>query len=278
MLKYKYMYPNNQQYPQNNTPQQPGPQPPYPPQPNQQPYSSPQQAYPQYPAPQQQASSSSPYPATQDPQQIYSQTLTGTNGQPQYSIDYLNQIAAKPQNQPIDMKAKILLWGLIGLVVVIAIAVFGSLMSSSSSSTVQVGGLATELAVAKKVADDAHKNIKNPKLRAANGQFSTTLTGSNQKLSPYLIASGYKEGAIDSSTVEAAMDPELTDILEQARLNGIFDRTYTNEIIHKIGLIEISIQQLSKTSDESTNQELQKITSDLEVMKKQFTEISTSGL
>ncbi len=272
------MYPNNQQYPQNNTPQQPGPQPPYPPQSNQQPYSSPQQAYPQYPAPQQQANTNSPYPTAQDPQQIYSQAPAGSNGQPQYSIDYLNQIAAKPQNQPIGMKAKILLWGLIGLVLVIAIAVFGSLMSSSSSGTVQVGGLATELAVAKKVADDAHKNIKNPKLRAANGQFSTTLTGSNQKLSPYLVASGYKEGVVDDSTVEAAMDPELTDRLEQARLNGIFDRTYTNEIIHKIGLIEISIQQLSKTSDEATNQELQKITSDLEVMKKQFTEISTSGL
>lgn len=70
---------------------------------------------------------------------------------------------------------------------------------------------------------------------------------------------------------------ETTEKLEEARLNGVFDRVYAREMSYRLTTIMIQLDTLHKTTDDAALKEyLESTYKNLEPLQKQFEEYNTA--
>ncbi len=225
------------------------PQQPYQPQPPQQPYPPQQPAQPYAPQPQQ-------------------------FQQPQYSIDYLNQIAPQ-QHKPKGPLPRVVIPLLIGAVVLFLImALFGALRGGSSSNLPTV---AMHLQALQTVADGAQPKIKSNQLRVTNSNLSLYLTNANRDIATPLKNTGSDPTKIKPTAAIQADTDKLTSTLEDARLNAIYDRVYARNMDYQLTTLLLQMAQLKKSSGSaSTRSFIDTTSANLSTIQKQLASYSDS--
>lgn len=189
----------------------------------------------------------------QDPMNPVGNPVAG--GQPQHSIDYLNQLAGSaPGQQAAQPNQKIVLFGIGGFLAV-ALAVFLLIFTNQGGPTgpKPEQTLYSTIFNSSQVTDKAEKNIRDSQLAsistALNGQLLNDLTA----MATPLQKSGIDAKKLQSSLKKKKEFTKTLDKLEDARLNAIYDRVYSREISYELDLI---MMQMDKTTKLSTNSKI----------------------
>lgn len=230
-------------------PQQPY-QPPQPPQPQ------PQPQFPQPIAP----------PLEHQPQQQFQQ--------PQYSIDYLNQIAPQQHKPKLALPRFVIPMLIAAVVLFVAMAGFAAARGGSSSD---LPTIAMRLQSLQTVADGAQSKIKSNQLRVTNSNLSLYLTNANRDIAIPLKATGSDPTKITPSTAIKADTTALTNTLEDARLNAIYDRVYARNMDYELSTLLLQMAQLRKaTSSTSTQTFIDATSANLKTTQTQFANYTDS--
>lgn len=202
------MYPN-QQPPQNQ--QGYGPQPPQPQQPN----------YPQAPG-------------------------YGSQPQPTYAVDYLDQIAPPAPRQSFlsGSFGKIVI--ILGVIFVLAVSLIIALGGQKKTATTEA--MVTKLENVSRVVKETHKNIKSNNLSSTNSNFQIWLTNTERETTNLLDQAGVKKTSYDKKMVAAQrqLRTDLTDKFDDARLNGKLDRVYATEMAYQTELMINELTVIAK--------------------------------
>lgn len=204
------------------------------------------------------------------------------------SLEYLNQISksnrpVKPAN-PVKAKLfdtsiiKIVLGGIVLFFLLMIIgSMLGNLGTKPENLTKQ---LYTRTVNLNSVLSDYNKYIKSSKLRSIGTSLSGVLTNSTNQLEPYILGEETNQSALlpdeETQAAETANLNQLNTSLNNARLNGILDRAYANQIGLEVSLLLSMISELEERAN--NDQELISILttyySNLEVIHQSFEEYS----
>ncbi len=190
------------------------------------------------------------------------------------SLEYLNSIshpaqaASAPSVSLLDQKpVKIGLFALIGVAILaIILMLLGN--NSTPSGPAELGNLEvlySRLTDLSSKVSTYNKQIKSSSLRSAGGSLSAIITNTTSTLSS-LLASDYgvePEKIVPSAELSKEFEDSLAT-LEKARLNGLLDRAYANELEYAVSVIlAVEDSALGKTENESLKSALESSTSSL---------------
>lgn len=183
----------------------------------------------------------------------------GTSGAPgqiingQYSVDYLNQMAA-PTKPPLDKKFII---GGIGVVLALLLAaVLFFATGTKTTSTATEVTLYTTLVDVEASTSRSGALIKNSKLAAINGNLRTTLVNAARDMETPLKNMGQTPTTLKASAIKPPYhDDKLVASLEDARLNSVYDRTYANQMNTKTKYIIAYMETIKKRTNSKSMQE-----------------------
>lgn len=149
--------------------------------------------------------------------------------------DYLNQISPQaPRRAPFHLGLKqVILLGIALVVVMIALVTL--INSIASSGRAPLEHLSVQLTATEVVATAAQTNLKSSKLRSLNSNLKIYLTNTNRDAVAPLLAAGIDVKKPSKSIVAQESTTALTAALEDARLNGVYDRTYAREMAFRLG-------------------------------------------
>lgn len=171
-----------------------------------------------------------------------------------------------------------LFFGVIGGGVLIALIV-GALIffGGKTQSKADLTTLSVRLSNIQSITDDSRKNIVSSRLRATNTALSLALTNANRDIIEFLPATGGDKSKVDPKITSQESTEELMKTLDDARLNGIFDRIYAREMSYKLDTTLILITQLeSKTKNSSQRAFLTATHKNLAPLQEQFSEFNTT--
>jgi len=200
----------------------------------------------------------------------------GNQQQPQYSIDYLNEISAKPQKTGMGNKFFFLI--VAGGIFVALMVGLIMLMSSGNGPTQKMQTLAARLITLQEIAKDSQKKIKSGELRSTNSNLSIFLTNTNRDIVEPLEKNGVKVSKIDKTITAKEANEELIQRLEDARLNAIFDRTYAREMSYQLETTAALIKDIyGNTKSASLKTFLETTDSNLQPIKKQLGDFNATN-
>ena len=202
------------------------------------------------------------------------------------NLEYLNHIAQsnrpvkRTSGAPISLIIKILLGGLVLFVLILR---FGSMLGGKSTKS---SDLVKQLYVRTTNLDSTinsyNKSLKSSKLRAIGISLSGILTSASSQLSAYISSTDSSKNALQPNEQITAEEAEninaLNLSLENAKLNGILDRTYVTQIHLQVSLLLSMVSQLSSRNDNETlNAILESYISNLAVIEQSFQDYSSPG-
>jgi outer membrane murein-binding lipoprotein Lpp len=190
--------------------------------------------------------------------------------QPQYSIDYLNQIAPAPQKKGLSNRLFLMI-AVGGGALAVIVGVLMLLSGGGSGPTQKMQTFAARVQTLEKLTTGAQKNIKSNDLRASNSNLSIFLANTDQGMVSPLEKNGVSITKLDKTIVAAENGDALTAKLEDARLNAVFDRTYAREMSYQLTALETLMKSIySGTKSKSMKDFLQTTDDSLVPIKKQF--------
>lgn len=194
--------------------------------------------------------------------------------QNQYPIDYLNQIAPPAQKPGMDKKFLLIIGGGILLVIIALIAVF-ALSSASAGPREKMQTLAARMNTLEKISKDSQRTLKSGSLRGTNSNLTIFLTNANRDIAEPLKTNGVDVKTLDKSIVAKEDGKTLTETLDEARLNVVYDRTYAREMTFELeGIATLMGDIYERTSSKSLKDFLLKTDENLQPIKQQFSEFS----
>ena len=176
--------------------------------------------------------------------------------------EYLNQISAA--NRPVNtggkfsniLSSKFFLIGIIVVVLFIAMAIFGTVISGSKGSVKDnLTTLKLRLDNTTAVIDDYRPKVKSSILRSDSVTLTSVFSDTNMKITNYLVEKyAFEEKKIDQKVLdEATLEKDgLEADLFEAKINGILDRIYAHKMAYEISLITSREAQLIKTTNNET--------------------------
>lgn len=182
-----------------------------------------------------------------DPNQPFNQPPTPQQSPPQYSIDYLNQIA--PQQQKTAPNKLLVIVGILVILLIVTFAVTGLSRMGGASSGTKLQTLAARLATLQDIAEDARPNIKNNQLRATNSSLNLHLANANRDIAEPLSTNGINIKKLDKSIVAREDGSKLAGTLEDARLNAIYDRTYAREMGYQLNTTLLLMDDIAQSTN-----------------------------
>lgn len=190
------------------------------------------------------------------------------------SMDYLNQIAPKAPKSKIPLSRKqLIIVGILGLailIVMILVIIVGG--GGSSNSTVQ---LAARLIGTETIANDATPKLKSTNLRVLNSNLKIYLTNTNRDIAAPLAKEGVTVSKLDKALLAKESGSDITLRLEDARLNGIYDRTYAREIAYRLATIVALMNKIEEsTSNQSLRTFITNALTNLQPTQKAFTDFN----
>lgn len=189
---------------------------------------------------------------------------------PQESSTYLDQIAA-PSTQP--TMNPLLLWALIGGVILMLIVVGMMILNGGGpSQTDRLKQFVYRVDALQQLSVDNARNIQDSTLLAANAQMGSVLKGISQQSAEPLANNGIKQlpKAPKESPVTAEY-AELATTLDDARLNVVFDRTYSREVTYQLRTLRAEATALYKnTRSKSMKSYLEASDTNLKSLESQF--------
>jgi hypothetical protein len=193
----------------------------------------------------------------------------------QYPIDYLNRIA--PEQKRATMSNK-LVFALIGGVILVAIIALFAMMSGGSGPTQKMQTLAARMQTLEKISSDAQKKIKSGDLRSTNSSLTIFLTNANRDITDPLKKDGVDVKKLDKNIVAKEKGEKLTQKLEDARLNAVFDRTYSREMTYQLETVAALMKDIySSSKSKSLRDYLKKTDEGLQPLKKQLSEFNAAN-
>ena len=188
-----------------------------------------------------------------------------------YSIDYLNQIAPQQKKPGMNNRLFVVIAGG-GLVLAILIGVL-TLFSSGSGPTQKMQTLSARLTTLQTISDKAQKNIKSGELRSTNSSLNIFLTNANRDIVAPLAKNGVEVKKIDKKILGLEAGTKLTEKLEDARLNAVYDRTYAREMGYRLDTVAALMKDIYTSSNSKSLKEfLVSTDTNLLPLKKQFKE------
>lgn len=181
-------------------------------------------------------------------------------------VEYLNQIAPQgPSGRRFSRKQVAILGGAL-LLAFIGIAVM--VVANAGPNTTQLTQrLAARTQATSGIANDMQSKLRSSELSAANGTLRILLTNTLTQMSSL----GVDTGKLDATIVAQESAAELAATLEDARLNGVLDRTYAREMAYQLQTILTLMSQIHEMSDNAQLREfLEKSYTDLEPLQQQF--------
>lgn len=210
----------------------------------------------------------------QPPTQQPAPTPQGT----QYSIDYLNQIAPKPQKQGLNNRLFLIIIGG-GLLLALIVLVL-TLTNSGSGPTQKMQTFAARVQSLEKITADAQRNIKSNDLRGTNSNLTLFLTNTDQGMTTPLKNNNVDVKTLDPTVLASAKSDgdALTAKLEDARLNAVFDRTYAQEMSYQLSTLRTLMSSIYTSSgSKSLKDFLQTTDNTLVPIQKQFNSFNNTS-
>ena len=169
---------------------------------------------------------------------------------PTYTVDYLNQISPQaPKKGFLGKKEIIITAVLAGLVLVVVILALAINAGGSSDPNKQ---LAARLISTQTIVEGSQVKLKSTELRTLNSNLNIYLTNTNRDIVEPLAAVKIDIEKIDKSILAAEAGTDITNRLEDARLNATFDRTYAREISYQLETIGALMRQLYTSTNSVT--------------------------
>ena len=130
------------------------------------------------------------------------------------------------------------------ILLVIVLVVTANAISSASREPAQK--LSARLAVTQSVANDAQSNLKASQLRSLNSDLRLFFTNTSRDIATPLTAFGVSADSLPDriTTAETNIGEGMSNRLEDARLNAVFDRTYAREMAFQLSTMIALLQQL----------------------------------
>ena len=173
-----------------------------------------------------------------------------------------------------------ILWGLIAGVLILAIIVVTAVTSSGGGpSPSSLSAIATKFDALKVVSDDAEKKIQSSELRVINSSLNLSLTNANRDLQEPLKLQEISLKDKKNTSISAVRTEfeELDGRLEDARLNGIYDRTYAREIGYQLTTLRSDMVVLyKKTRSTSLKSALESADANLKPLAEDFSSFNGS--
>ncbi|MGB4761841.1 MAG: hypothetical protein WBP12_00625 [Candidatus Saccharimonas sp.] len=186
--------------------------------------------------PYQTSEQSSPTPAYQDPSRAND-----------YTVDYLNSIAAPAQQKVVS---KFAIFGLIGGVLIAAI-IGVALISApkGKTSTDIVPTLSARIGTLRKVTSTQQKRLTETKLTEVNAALSSSLNTMNTEIEQIIEDQGIKKSQTKAkTTAEESYAEKLAKTLDDAYQRGTLNRIYLSQMTYELTILEKQLNSLKKTS------------------------------
>jgi len=196
--------------------------------------------------------------------------------QPINHADYLNQISSHvPQNKNIlSGKPPILIAGVAVVILLIVVMAVSSLFSGGIKPTEQ---LAARLLSTESTANSATTNIKSSQLRALNSNLRLFLTNTIRDITPILTSEKINIKSLDKKVLTAESDADLLIVLDDARLNAIYDRTYAREMAYRLDtILNLMLQINNNSRGKDLKTFLLDTRTNLEPIQKQFQDFNVA--
>lgn len=178
---------------------------------------------------------------------------------------YLNQISKSAHAKSTPTKksggllskfsiGKIALIGIVGFFLLMALGgLLGSINNKPKELSKQIYLRSTNLS---SVLTTYNPSVKSSRLRSISVSLITVLNHTSSQLSAYIGGEKYKEEDLlpkkKTAESETALTEELELSLNNAKLNGILDRIYENQLTLQVSLLlSLTSQLLARTKDES---------------------------
>lgn len=200
------------------------------------------------------------------------------------NLEYLNQISQETRptstkkSNPLSLVIKIAIGGIVAFLFIMCVGIV--LNAGKSSPTDLAKQLYVRTANLNTTLTTYNKSLKSSQLRAIGTSLNGVLTGASASLSNYLLPEGGEKGDLNPPekllVVETATDEELNTSLNNAKLNGILDRVYANQIQLQVSLLIAFISQLEpRTKDEALLEIIAQYQSNLYVIEQSLENYSS---
>ncbi|MEO5950750.1 MAG: hypothetical protein ABIQ04_04860 [Candidatus Saccharimonadales bacterium] len=194
--------------------------------------------------------------------------------QEEYSIDYLNQIAAPAKKPGLDKKFLLLIGGGL-LFAIILVVVLVSLGNGGNASPSKLQTLEARINTLSTISTSAKQNIKSNSLRTTNANLIIFLTNADRDGTAPLLAAGVAKDKIDKAITAAESGDTLKKTLEDARLNATYDRTYAREMDYQLETLSALMKGIyESTSSKSMKDFLDTTDTNLATIRKQLSDFS----
>jgi len=163
--------------------------------------------------------------------------------------NYLDQIATHSHKNNSLLTKKPLI---IGLVVALLLSFVLLTASGTANSPKNMSTLAARLKVTSDMAISADTKIKNNQLNALNSDLKIYLTDTIRDITPILKTNNIKITSLDKKILSSEAQTNVMNSLEDARLNGIYDRTYSKKMLNQIDSVMSLMSEIYKSSNNKT--------------------------
>jgi hypothetical protein len=199
-----------------------------------------------------------------------------TQPQPKISMDYLNQIAPQAPKSKLPLtKKQLIIFGILGIAVIVVMIL---VIVSGGGGKKNEQQLAARLISTETIAGDASSKLKSTSLRALNSNLKIYLTNTNRDIAAPLAKDDINVAKLDKTILSKESGADITARLEDARLNGVYDRTYAREIAYRLAT---TVALMKKIQGSTSNKTLEKILAsaliNLEPTQKAFAEFNEAA-
>ncbi len=193
-----------------------------------------------------------------------------------YPIDYLSQIAPQAPKKSMLSRTQFIIIGIVSALVLLTFIII--IGTSSGGSTDPAKQLAARLQGTQKIVEDAQPKLKSTPLRTLNGSLASYLSTINSDIAAPLLREGVAVTKLDKKLLASEAGIDITNRLEDARLNAKYDRIYALEISTQLEKIMGSMRQVyDSTTSKSFRQYLDEAITNLTPTQKQFSEFNAAN-
>jgi hypothetical protein len=192
------------------------------------------------------------------------------------SADYLDSIAVKPTNNVKLLSGKMLiLFAALAVVLVGAIGLMFSGGGERRTPRADSETLFLRMTNLSTVAGDFQGFLRGNRLRAANATFRTQLASSLTSLTPQLANIGINTQRIDErrTASEQELLDQISQSLENERLNVRLDRSYAREMSYQLEMLLILIERIENSANDEYSAVLTNIHTGITASRENFSRL-----
>ncbi|HRQ86478.1 MAG TPA: hypothetical protein PLY16_00025 [Candidatus Saccharibacteria bacterium] len=169
-----------------------------------------------------------------------------------HSKEYLDYISSK-NTQPIMGRLGIKSLIAIGVGIIVVFLITITIVNLATGIQRQpLETLTARLASTETLVKDAQANLSSSELRSINSSLGIVLANINRDIKEPMQKAGVEPARLSGSVVEKESLSDTENKLEDARLNGVFDRTYAREMEYILSSTLALIKELQQTRSQQS--------------------------